>query len=96
MFRLDWKNRRWHSLEEPEEADFPLIIVVDGKRYEFYSDGTFDEKESEATPRRMEITISKETTRNPWPWELDELTQKRFLRYPPPTPVDERVALPAS
>jgi hypothetical protein len=45
MFRLDWKNRRWHSLEEPEEADFPLIIVVDGKRYEFYSDGTFDEKE---------------------------------------------------
>ena len=45
MFRLDWKNRRWHSLEEPEEADFPLIAVVEGKRYELYSDGTFDEVE---------------------------------------------------
>jgi len=45
MFRLDWKHRRWHSLEEPEEADFPLIIVVDAKRYELYSDGTFDEVE---------------------------------------------------
>ena len=43
--RLDWKHRRWHSLEEPEEADFPLIIVVDSKRYELYSDGTFDEVE---------------------------------------------------
>jgi hypothetical protein len=51
---------------------------------------------SEAIPRRMEITISKETTGNPWPLELDELTQKRLLRYPPPAPVDERVALPAS
>ena len=45
LFRLDWKHRRWHSLEEPEEAAFPLIIVVDGKRYELYSDGTFDEVE---------------------------------------------------
>jgi hypothetical protein len=45
MFRLDWKHRRWHSLEEPEEADFPLVIVVEGKRYELYSDGTFDEVE---------------------------------------------------
>ena len=40
-FRLDLKNRRWHSLEEPEEAAFPLISVVDGKRYELYSDTTF-------------------------------------------------------
>jgi len=40
-FRLDRKNRRWHSLEEPEEAAFPLISVVDGKRYELYSDATF-------------------------------------------------------
>jgi hypothetical protein len=45
VFRLDWKHRRWHSLEEPEEADFPLIMVVDGKRHELYSDGTFDEVE---------------------------------------------------
>jgi hypothetical protein len=45
LFRLDWKHGRWHSLEEPEEADFPLIMGVDGKRYELYSDGTFDEVE---------------------------------------------------
>jgi hypothetical protein len=32
-------------LEEPEEAGFPLITIVDGKRYELYSDGTFDEVE---------------------------------------------------
>jgi hypothetical protein len=44
-FRLDWKNRRWHSLEEQEESDFPLITAVDGKRYELYSDGTFAEVE---------------------------------------------------
>ena len=44
-FRLDQKNRRWHSLEEPQEAAFPLITFVDGKRYELYSDGTFAEVE---------------------------------------------------
>lgn len=45
MFRLDWKYWRWHSLDAPQEADFPLITVVDGKRYELYSDGTFAEVE---------------------------------------------------
>ena len=45
VLRLDWKHRRWHSLEPPQEADFPLITLVDGKRYELYSDGTFDEQE---------------------------------------------------
>ena len=45
MFRLDWKNWRWHSLDAPPEAEFPLIAVVDGKRYELYSDGTFAEVE---------------------------------------------------
>jgi hypothetical protein len=45
VFRLDWKHWRWHSLEEPEEADFPFITSVEGKRYELYSDGTFDEVE---------------------------------------------------
>jgi len=34
MFRLDWKHWRWHSLDAPQEADFPLKTVVDGKRYE--------------------------------------------------------------
>ena len=45
MFRLDWKHWRWHSLDAPQEADFPLKTVVDGKRYELYSDGTFAEVE---------------------------------------------------
>ena len=42
---LDWEERRWQSLEEHKESDFPLIAVVDGKRYELYSDGTFAEVE---------------------------------------------------
>jgi hypothetical protein len=44
-FRLDFKNSRWHCLAELEEAVFPLITVVNGKRYEFYSEGTFEEVE---------------------------------------------------
>jgi hypothetical protein len=44
-FRLDWKHWRWHALDEPQEADFPLIALVDGKRYELYSDGSFAEVE---------------------------------------------------
>ena len=44
-FTLDWKERRWQSLAEQQESDFPLIAVVDGKRYELYSDGTFAEVE---------------------------------------------------
>ena len=44
-FSLDWPNRRWHSLAEAPEAVFPLITVVNGKRCELYSDGTFAEVE---------------------------------------------------
>jgi hypothetical protein len=44
-FRLDWRHWRWHSLVELEEGDFPLATVVEGKRYELYSDGTFAEVE---------------------------------------------------
>ena len=44
-FRLDLKHWRWHSLEEPQEGDFPLITIADGKRYELYSDGTLAEVE---------------------------------------------------
>lgn len=44
-FTLDWEERRWQSLEEQKESDFPLIAVVDDKRYELYSDGTFAEVE---------------------------------------------------
>ena len=34
MFRLDWKHWRWHSLDEPEEAAFPLSTVINAKRYD--------------------------------------------------------------
>ncbi len=44
-FTLNWEDRRWQSLEEQKESDFPLIVVVDSKRYELYSDGTFAEVE---------------------------------------------------
>ena len=44
-FELDWERQRWRSLEEQKESDFPLITVVDGKRYELYSDETFAEVE---------------------------------------------------
>jgi len=44
-FTLDWIRQRWHSMTKQEEGDFPLIAVVDGKRYELYSDGTFAEVE---------------------------------------------------
>jgi hypothetical protein len=44
-FRPDQQHWRWHSLEEPEEGDFPLIAVVDGRRFELYSDGTFADVE---------------------------------------------------
>jgi hypothetical protein len=44
-FRLDWEDRRWESLEEQKEGDFPLVAEVNGKRYELYSDETFAEVE---------------------------------------------------
>jgi hypothetical protein len=44
-FRLDWTHARWHSLEPLDESLFPLIAVVDGRRYELYSDGTLAEVE---------------------------------------------------
>lgn len=44
-FRLDPPHWRWHSLVELDEGNFPLIVFVEGKRYELYSDGTFAEEE---------------------------------------------------
>jgi hypothetical protein len=44
-FRLDWEHKRWECLEEQKEGDFPLIVEVDGKRYELYWDQTFAEVE---------------------------------------------------
>ncbi len=44
-FELDWERQRWRTWEEQKEGDFSLITVVDGKRYELYSDETFAEVE---------------------------------------------------
>jgi hypothetical protein len=41
--RLDWRHWRWHSLVEQQESDLPQMTVVEGKRYELYSDGSFAE-----------------------------------------------------
>jgi hypothetical protein len=45
-YSLDFDTWRWHSSEEQKEADFPLITVVNSKRYELYSDETFAEVEN--------------------------------------------------
>jgi len=44
-FALDWARWRWRSSEEQKESDFPLVTVVNGARYELYSDETFAEVE---------------------------------------------------
>lgn len=44
-FVLDWDNWCWESSEDLMESDFPLIIEVDNKRYELFSDETFAEVE---------------------------------------------------
>jgi hypothetical protein len=36
---------RYRGTIAPEEGDFPLIAMVEGKRCELYSDGTFAEVE---------------------------------------------------
>ena len=44
-FQLDFDKRTWATSANVEEAEFPFVAEVDGKRYELYSDGTFDEEE---------------------------------------------------
>ena len=44
-FTLVPEMGRWHSAEEQKESDFPLITVVNRKRCELYSDGTFAQVE---------------------------------------------------
>lgn len=44
-FTLDGEHKRWRCLEEQRQWDFPLITMIDGKRYELYSDGKFAEVE---------------------------------------------------
>jgi hypothetical protein len=53
---LDFDALRWALADarpRPEEAAFPLIATVDGKRYELYSDGTFDEAELDEGPNAV-------------------------------------------
>jgi hypothetical protein len=45
-FELDLGHGTWHSdAEGVDEAEYPLVTELDGKRYELYSDGTFSEQE---------------------------------------------------
>jgi len=44
-FALDVASGRWTSSAELEEGAFPFIGEVHGKRYQIYSDGSFDEEE---------------------------------------------------
>jgi hypothetical protein len=49
-FTLDAEDGTWtpvdtEATEALDEGEFPLIGTLDGKRYELYSDGTFDEVE---------------------------------------------------
>ena len=46
-FEMDFGTKKWTADREIEEAAFPLIAELSGKRYELYSDGTFDEEELE-------------------------------------------------
>jgi hypothetical protein len=44
-FALDFASGRWTSGTDFEEGAFPFIGELRGKRYEIYSDGSFDEEE---------------------------------------------------
>jgi hypothetical protein len=44
-FMVDFEDQRWSTTVSLAEAEFPLIAVFSGKRYEFYSDGTLSEQE---------------------------------------------------
>jgi hypothetical protein len=44
-FTLNWDAHQWQSAKRLQEGEFPLVTVVDARRYELYSDGTFAEVE---------------------------------------------------
>jgi hypothetical protein len=44
-FELNFEDATWQHDGEIDEAEFPLITIVNGKRYELYSDGTLSEEE---------------------------------------------------
>lgn len=43
--QLDFESRKWSGVHEFAEGDFPLIGILGERRYELYSDGTFDEED---------------------------------------------------
>ncbi len=44
-FDVDLTSKRWSAKDVPKEGCFPLVMNLDGKRYELYSDGTLAEVE---------------------------------------------------
>jgi hypothetical protein len=48
QFQLDFETMRWSSpAPHPAEGMFPFIAHSNGRRYELYSDETFDEVEDD-------------------------------------------------
>jgi hypothetical protein len=44
-FDVDLASKRWSAKNVPGEGCFPLVVDLDAKRYELYSDGTLAEVE---------------------------------------------------
>jgi hypothetical protein len=42
-FDVDLTSKRWFAKNVPDEGCFPLVVDLDSKRYELYSDGTLAE-----------------------------------------------------
>jgi hypothetical protein len=42
---VDIASKRWSAKDVPGEGCFPLVMDLNGKRYELYSDGTLGEVE---------------------------------------------------
>ncbi len=45
---LDFEKMTWSSSADEPLGEFPFVAAFDGKRYEIYSDGTFDEVEPDS------------------------------------------------
>ena len=44
-FQLDFDQMTWTTATNVEEAEFPFVAEIGEKRFELYSDGTFDEED---------------------------------------------------
>lgn len=49
-FQIDWDTMTWTGKTTHAEGEFPYIAHVRGKRYELYSDNTFNEEQLAKDP----------------------------------------------